>query len=196
MINEIFSPWEWIDAWESVRQDVSKVTEQDVKRAQWDSAKAKQVQDQIKKAKITNNDIAKFLSFLLKNIKNEELVSAMYNTFFKVVDPRTQVVYLRKSVNDIIIVGFFAPFFINEINNFWLSMYFTEILNSKSGSNMTEYIEYIKRLSKKYHDNIPINKDVLLNLIALIMWEFWINKEALSDSWREKLKKEIEKKLK
>jgi hypothetical protein len=196
MINEIFSPWEWIDAWESVRQDVSKVTEQDVKRAQWDSAKAKQVQDQIKKAKITNNDIAKFLSFLLKNIKNEELVSAIYNTFFKVVDPRTQVVYLRKSVNDIIIVGFFAPFFINEINNFWLSMYFTEILNSKSGSNMTEYIEYIKRLSKKYHDNIPINKDVLLNLIALIMWEFWINKEALSDSWREKIKKEIEKKLK
>ncbi len=196
MINEIFSPWEWIDTWESVRQDVSKVTEQDVKRAQWDSAKAKQVQDQIKKAKITNNDIAKFLSFLLKNIKNEELVSAIYNTFFKVVDPRTQVVYLRKSVNDIIIVGFFAPFFINEINNFWLSMYFTEILNSKSGSNMTEYIEYIKRLSKKYHDNIPINKDVLLNLIALIMWEFWINKEALSDSWREKIKKEIEKKLK
>jgi len=196
MINEIFSPWEWIDAWESVRQDVSKVTEQDVKRAQWDSAKAKQVQDQIKKAKITNNDIAKFLSFLLKNIKNEELVSAIYNTFFKVVDPRTQVVYLRKSVNDIIIVGFFAPFFINEINNFWLSMYFAEILNSKSGSNMTEYIEYIKRLSKKYHDNIPINKDVLLNLIALIMWEFWINKEALSDSWREKIKKEIEKKLK
>jgi len=196
MINEIFSPWEWIDAWESVRQDVSKVTEQDVKRAQWDSAKAKQVQDQIKKAKITNNDIAKFISFLLKNIKNEELVSAIYNTFFKVVDPRTQVVYLRKSVNDIIIVGFFAPFFINEINNFWLSMYFTEILNSKSGSNMTEYIEYIKRLSKKYHDNIPINKDVLLNLIALIMWEFWINKEALSDSWREKIKKEIEKKLK
>ncbi len=196
MINEIFSPWEWIDAWESVRQDVSKVTEQDIKRAQWDSAKAKQVQDQIKKAKITNNDIAKFLSFLLKNIKNEELVSAIYNTFFKVVDPRTQVVYLRKSVNDIIIVGFFAPFFINEINNFWLSMYFTEILNSKSGSNMTEYIEYIKRLSKKYHDNIPINKDVLLNLIALIMWEFWINKEALSDSWREKIKKEIEKKLK
>ena len=196
MVNEIFSPWEWIDAWESVRQDVSKVTEQDIKRAQWDSAKAKQVQDQIKKAKITNNDIAKFLSFLLKNIKNEELVSAIYNTFFKVVDPRTQVVYLRKSVNDIIIVGFFAPFFINEINNFWLSMYFTEILNSKSGSNMTEYIEYIKRLSKKYHDNIPINKDVLLNLIALIMWEFWINKEALSDSWREKIKKEIEKKLK
>ena len=195
MINEIFSPWEWIDQ-RIRRRQISKVTEQDIKRVQWDSAKAKQVQDQIKKAKITNNDIAKFLSFLLKNIKNEELVSAIYNTFFKVVDPRTQVVYLRKSVNDIIIVGFFAPFFINEINNFWLSMYFTEILNSKSGSNMTEYIEYIKRLSKKYHDNIPINKDVLLNLIALIMWEFWINKEALSDSWREKIKKEIEKKLK
>lgn len=196
MVNEIFSPWEWIDAWESVRQDVSKVTEQDVRRVQWDSAKAKQVWDQIKKAKKTNNNIAKFLSFLLKNIKNEELVSAIYNTFFKVVDPRAQVVYLRKSVNDIIVVWFFAPFFINEINNFWLSMYFTEILNSKSGNNMTEYIEYIKRLSKKYHDNIPINKDVLLNLIALIMWEFWINKEALSDSWREKVKKEIEKKLK
>lgn len=196
MINEIYSPWEWIDAWESVRQDVSKVSEQDVKRAQWDSAKAKQVQDQIKKSKATNNNIAKFLSFLLKNIKNEELVSAVYSTFFKVVDPRTQVVYLRKSVNDIIIIGFFAPFFINEIEKFWLNTYFTEMLNNKSGSNMTEYIEYIKKLSRKYHDNIPINKDVLLNLLALIIWEFWISKEALSESWKEKIKKEIEKKLK
>jgi len=196
MINEIYSPWEWIDAWESVRQDVSKVSEQDVKRAQWDSAKAKQVQDQIKKSKATNNNIAKFLSFLLKNIKNEELISAVYSTFFKVVDPRTQVVYLRKSVNDIIIIGFFAPFFINEIEKFWLNTYFTEMLNNKSGSNMTEYIEYIKKLSRKYHDNIPINKDVLLNLLALIIWEFWISKEALSESWKEKIKKEIEKKLK
>ncbi|MCK9466989.1 MAG: hypothetical protein M0P94_01560 [Candidatus Absconditabacterales bacterium] len=196
MINEIYSPGEGIDAGESVRQDVSKVSEQDVKRAQGDSAKAKQVQDQIKKSKATNNNIAKFLSFLLKNIKNEELISAVYSTFFKVVDPRTQVVYLRKSVNDIIIIGFFAPFFINEIEKFGLNTYFTEMLNNKSGSNMTEYIEYIKKLSRKYHDNIPINKDVLLNLLALIIGEFGISKEALSESGKEKIKKEIEKKLK
>ncbi len=196
MINEIFSPWEWIDTWESVRQDISKVTEQDIKRVQWDSAKAKQVQDEIKKTKATNNNIAKFLSFLLKNIKNEELISAIYDTFFKVVDTRTQTIYLRKSINNIVVIWFFAPFFLNEINKFWLNIYFTELLNDKSGNSMVEYIAYIKKLSKKYHDNVPINKDVLLNLLALIMWEFWISKETLSGPWKDKVKKEIEKKLK
>ncbi|HOG14995.1 MAG TPA: hypothetical protein PK674_00175 [Candidatus Absconditabacterales bacterium] len=196
MVNEIFSPGEGIDAGESVRQDISKVTEQDIKRVQGDSAKAKQVQDEIKKTKATNNNIAKFLSFLLKNIKNEELISAIYDTFFKVVDTRTQTIYLRKSINNIVVIGFFAPFFLNEINKFGLNIYFTELLNDKSGNSMVEYIAYIKKLSKKYHDNVPINKDVLLNLLALIMGEFGISKETLSGPGKDKVKKEIEKKLK
>ena len=93
---------------------------------------------------------------------------------------------------------FEALSFLQENKNRILArnIYFTELLNDKSGNSMVEYIAYIKKLSKKYHDNVPINKDVLLNLLALIMWEFWISKETLSGPWKDKVKKEIEKKLK
>ena len=195
MVNEVYTGNEWIDAGEGVRSDVSKVTEQDVKRAQWDTAQAKKAQEEIKKSKAINNNVAKFLSFLLKNIKNEELISSIYNTFFKVIDNRTKTTYLRKSVNDIVIVGFFAPFFVKEIERFWLKQYFDDLMNDKSNHNITEYIEYIKRISRKYHDNVPINKDNLLNLLSLIIWEFGINKDALSESGKDKIKKEIDKKL-
>ena len=40
---------------------------------------------------------------------------------------------------------------------------------------------YIKNLSKKHHDNIPINRDSLLNLLYYIMVEF-----GLLDSLPEK----------
>lgn len=195
MVNEISIGNEWIDAGEWVRKDVSKVTEQDVKGAQWDSAQAKKAQEEIKKSKAVNNNIAKFLEFLLRTIKNEDLISCLYNTFFKVVDTKTGTEYLRKAINDIIIVGFFAPFFKGEIEKFWLWPYFNDFLNTKKDTpSISEYIEYIKSLSKKYHDNIPINKSNLLKLISLIAGEFGIIKDALSDNWQERIKKELSKK--
>lgn len=197
MVNEIsWSMWD-IDAGEWVRQDIGKVTEQDVKRAQGDSAQAKKAQEDIKKSKSENNNIAKFLSFLLKNIKNEKLISAIYTTFFKVIDPRTKTTYLRKSVNDIVIIWFFAPFFVWEIEKFWLMNYFEELLKNKSKTiNLSEYMQYIRLLSQKYHDNIPINKENLINLLGIIVGEFWIYKEWLTDSWKERIRKELDKKAK
>jgi hypothetical protein len=78
-----------IDDGEQVRQDVNKVTEEAVKRVQSGAAQAKQIQAQIKKDKAMNNDIAEFLQFLLKEIKNEDLISYMYKTFFIVTNPKT-----------------------------------------------------------------------------------------------------------
>jgi len=187
----------WLDAWEWVRKDSNKVTEQDVKRAQSDSSKAKKVQIQIKKQKITNNNIANFLSFLFKTIKNENILSSVYNTFFKVTDRRTNTSYLRKSMNNIVIIWFFVPFFPKEIEKFWLKNYFQDIckLDGKQ-LTLSEYISYIKKLSKRYHDNVPIDQSQLLELLALIVWEFWISKEALSEDWRRKIKSDLMKKLK
>jgi hypothetical protein len=196
MINEVWWSTDNINSDEWVRQDIGKITEQDVKRAQWDSAQAKKAQEEIKKNKSQNNDIAKFLAFLLKNIKNDNLISAIYNTFFKVIDPRTKITYLRKSVNDIVIIWFFAPFFPKEVEKFGLMIYFQDLLKNKSKNiNLSEYMEYIKLLSQKYHDNIPINKDNLINLLSILVWEFGIYKEWLTDSGKEKIKKELDKKI-
>lgn len=197
MSNEILWAMDGIDAWEWVRKDTNKVTEQDIKRSQSDASQAKKVQEQIKKQKAENNNIASFLSFLLKNIENEQIISSIYNTFFKVTDNRTKTSYLRKSMNNVVIVWFFAPFFPNELEKFQLKPYFQEFCRlDGSPLNLNEYMEYIKKLSKKYHDNIPINQANLLELLVLIIWNFGIQKEAWNDAEKEKLKKELLKKLK
>lgn len=197
MINEISWSIDDINSGEWVRKDTNKVSEQDVKRSQVDAAKAKKVWEQIKKNKQENNDIANFLSFLLKSIKNEDIIYAIYNTFFKVVDNKTKTSYLRKSINNIVVIWFFAPFFPKELEKFKLSWYFQDFckLDGNVGG-LNEYISYIKNLSRKYHDNVPINQSSLLNLLILIIWEFWLSKETLDEAWKEKIKRELLAKLK
>ena len=163
----------WIDDWEQVRQDVNKVTEEAVRRVQASSAQAKQIQAQIKQDKAINNNLAKFLEFLLKNIKTDELMTSVYNTFFKVSDPKTWAIYFRKKINNIVIVWFFAPFFKEQIHEYWLDNYYADILPQWNIS-LNTYMWYIKNLSKKHHDNIPINKESLLTLLYYIMVEFWL----------------------
>ena len=174
-----------IDDWEQVRQDVNKVTEEAVKRVQSGAAQAKQIQAQIKQDKATNNNFAKFLEFLLKNIQSEELMTAVYNTFFKVTDPKTWAIYFRKKINNIVVIWFFAPFFKDKIHEYWLDSYFVDII-PQWNINMWNYMAYIKSLSKKHHDNIPIDKDSLLNLLYYIMVEFW--KQQMTDEIKKALR--------
>ena len=148
----------WIDDWEQVRQDVNQVTEEAVRRVQAGSAQAKQIQAQIKQDKAINNNLAKFLEFLLKSITSEDLITAIYNTFFKVTDTKTWTTYFRKTINNIVVIWFFAPFFKDKIHEYNLDNYYADILPQWNIS-LNNYMWYIKNLSKKHHDNIPINKE-------------------------------------
>lgn len=197
MSNEMIGSIGNIDNQDWVRSDVSKVTEQDVKRAQWNAQQAKKVQEEIKKQKIKDNNVANFLSFLLKELKNEKMVSAIYNTFFKVVDKKTNRSYLRKNINNIVVIWFFAPFFPNQLQKFKLNIYFQKTINlNKAHENLNEYIAYIKNLSKKYHDNVPINQSALIELLVLIIWEFGLSSETLDKNGKDKIKKELLSRLK
>jgi|GEM_PF-3771147 len=53
-------------------------------------------------------------------------------------------------------------------------------------------MSYIKQLSQKYHDNIPINQQRLIGLLALISQEFGLQKELDL----KKIEKDIKKRLK
>lgn len=163
----------WIDDWEQVRQDVNQVTEEAVRRVQAGSAQAKQIQAQIKQDKAMNNDLAKFLEFLLRTLKTEELITAVYNTFFKVTDTKTGAIYFRKKINNIVIIWFFAPFFRDKITEYNLDNYYADIIPQWNIS-LSSYMWYIRKLSKKHHDNIPIDKESLLTLLYYIMVEFWL----------------------
>jgi len=83
---------------------VNKVTEEAVRRVQDNQRKAKQVQQQIKQDKDNNEKLAHFLIFLLQNITNEKLITTLYETFFKTKHPKTNVTYLRKNINTVVIV--------------------------------------------------------------------------------------------
>ena len=96
---------------------MNKVTEEAVRRVQDDQKKAQQVGQDIKKDKATNDKFAKFLTFLLKDIKNDDLVRQIYHVFFKTRHPETDVLYLRKSMNVIMVAGMFVPFYQAEIKH-------------------------------------------------------------------------------
>lgn len=195
MVEEIWGIWEGLDTW-SIREDINKVSEQAKKKANDDSKKAKQVQQQIQKDKQENNNLAKFLTFLLKEIKNEELIKILYEAFFKTYNKKTETTYLRKNINTIVVVWFFAPFYPNEIKEFQLEKYFNKLIDKKNKFTIKEYIQYIKKLSHAHHDNIPINIENLINLLVIIIYEYNLNNHhSVENKTTEDLKLFFKKEL-
>lgn len=107
-----------IDDLGSVRSDISQVSEEDVQRVQENSKRAKQIAQQIKKDKAINGQLAKFLGFLMAEIQNEAIITAIHHSFFKTTNPQDQITYLRKDINTPVLVGFFAPFFLPQISEY------------------------------------------------------------------------------
>ncbi|MCF7835192.1 hypothetical protein K9M48_04050 [Candidatus Gracilibacteria bacterium] len=161
-----------------VREDVNKVTEEDRKRVQENNQKAKKVGQQIKKDKQINNNIAEFIGHLLNTLKSEKIVIGIYQVFFKVKNTKTNITYLRKNPNNMVIIGVFAPFYKKEIEKFKLGEFFDELIENDSGSNLESYIKYLKKLSAKYHDNIPINKHDFLEFLLDVVLEFGLKQEG------------------
>ncbi len=195
MVNEIGGIGEWIDT-SQAREDVNKISEQARKQAQDDAKQAKQVQQQIQKSKQENNKIAAFLGFLLRDLKNDELLATLYNTFFKVYHEKKEVTYLRKSINSVVVVGFFAPFYWDKIQEYQLTPYFEKIFDPKTPINVHNYLDYIKKLSHTHHDNIPVRIESLIELLVEIIQEYDLNHHhSLADKTTEDLKLFFRKEL-
>lgn len=196
MANEIWPSLDGIDVGGGVRQDINKVTEEAVRRVQENQKKAKQAQQQIQKDKQTNAKFAEFLTFLLRTLNNETLISSLYETFFKTKHPKTDITYLRKAINTIVIVGIFAPFFPKEIENMWLKTMFDPLMSFTTKPNLDQYLSYLKALSKSYHDNIPVDKTAFMEFLSEVLWEFWyIDKQKLSSEQKKDLQTWLQKEL-
>lgn len=168
MVNESGSVWEGIDIGWTPRENTNKITEEAVRRIQDQSKKSQQVHKQIQQDKKTNTTIADFLSFLLDHIKNNDILKSLHELFFKIKQPDTGTTYIRKKINAIVIVWFFFPFYPTEAKKFWITPLFENLLHNEP-LNITGYIDYIKRLSWKYHDNIALDPDLLVSFIIDIM---------------------------
>ncbi|MFA7298112.1 MAG: hypothetical protein WC010_00485 [Candidatus Absconditabacterales bacterium] len=162
-----------------IRENTNKVTEEAVRRVQDDQKKAQQVGQDIKKDKAVNDKFAKFLTFLLKDIKNDHLIKQIYQVFFKTRHEKTDLVHLRKSMNTIVVIGMFTPFYQDEIKELGLEGHYQDIFSFNGNVDLTKYINYIKHLLPKYHDNIIIDKKDFTKLIILIT-EYYHLTEKLS----------------
>lgn len=165
-IIESWEAWWWLNEW---------VTEADVQRVQENARQAKKVAQQLQQSKKENNQLANFLSFLLSEITNENIIKWLYDTFFITVDPKTNIPYFRKSMNDIVVVWIFYPFYIEKAKELWVSQHY-DVLNSSSEHSISWYIKYLQELSDHYHDNIPINQASFVQLLVEII------KNYLSDA--------------
>lgn len=179
--------------WE-VREDTNKVTEAAVRRVQDDQKKAQQVGQDIKDDKATNDKFANFLAFLLKDIRDDRLIKQIYQVFFKTRNEETDLVHLRKNMNTIVVVGMFAPFYQEEIKELGLQTTYEDIFSFDGDIHLTKYINYIKKLLPKHHDNIIINKSEFIKLLT-ILGEYYHLTEKLSPEktleFEETLQKEI-----
>ena len=179
-----------------VREDVNKVTEEAVRRVQDNQKKAQQIAQQIKKDKDLNDKFAQFLIFLLRAINNEKLIKTLYEAFFKTKHPKTELTYIRKNINTIVIVGMFAPFYPKEIHQYQLEPFFTSLPHFSTSPTATSYIEYLKSLSQTHHDNIPMEKGALLDFLVEILIEYHlVNTSQMDHQEKQELRESLSQTL-
>ena len=185
-----------IESWESWWNLKEWVTEADVQRVQENARQAKKVAQQLQQDKKENNQLANFLTFLLSEISNEKIIKWLYDTFFITIDPKTNIPYFRKSMNDVVVVWLFYPFFTEKAQETWVSHYY-ENLNNSWTKSIDWYMQYLQELSDNYHDNIPIDQNSFINLLVEILKEFLPSNFDLDAIWNadQEYKKIIEEKL-
>ena len=171
-----------IESWETWWSLNEWVTEADVQRVQENSRQAKKIAQQLQQDKKQNNQLANFLTFLLGEISNDKIIKWLYDTFFITIDPKTNIPYFRKSMNDIVVVWLFYPFYTKKANELWVSHYY-ENLNWAWKRNINDYIAFLQDLSDHYHDNIPIDQNSLVNLLVEMLKEFLPSNMDMDAVW-------------
>jgi len=170
-----------IESWETWWSLKEWVTEADVQRVQENVRQVKKIAQQLQQDKKQNNQLANFLSFLLTEISNDKIIKWLYNTFFITIDPQTNIPYFRKSMNDVVVVWLFFPFYTEKAKEIWVAHYY-ENLNNSWTKTIEWYIKYLQDLSDNYHDNIPINQASFVDLLVEILKEF-LPSSANSELW-------------
>ncbi len=179
-----------IESWETWWSLKEWVTEADVQRVQENTRQAKKVAQQLQQSKKENNQLANFLSFLLSEITNEKIIKWLYNTFFITVDPKSNIPYFRKNMNNIVVVWLFYPFYREKAKEVWISHYYEKLKNAKDTS-IDWYLSYLQDLSDNYHDNIPINQDSFIQLLTEILKEFLHDEKISSSEYKEIITKNL-----
>jgi len=186
---------EWLDSAE-IKQNTNQITEDAVKRVQEQGKQAKQAQQEIKQDKKTNAGLSDFLTFIIRSIKNENLINLLYNTFFKVKHPENNITYLRKNINTKVIIGIFVPFYTQKAQEYKVTPLYEKLIGKDTIKSIPHFVQYLKTLAKTYHDNIPLDKDTFTKFITeVILLHMPIHKEKDITERRQLIQLEVAKNL-
>jgi len=97
-------------------------------------------------------------------------------------------------MNTVVVVDIFMPFYQEEIKDLELESIYQDIRDFDRDVHLTKYINYIKNLLPKHHNNIVIDKQEFIKLLAYIA-EYYHLTERLSAEkaieFENTLKKEL-----
>lgn len=159
-------------------------------------AKSKEMAKKIATSKAQHNAYAHFLTVLLTQIKNDELISVLYKLFFTTTDPYHGTVYVRKSSNYPVLIGLFAPFLWNKIVELKMQSLYNKLRSEQTPITPQTYLHYLKKLAHAMHDNIALDQNTLMKCIILILEEFSvITLTQLDDQQLQELQSLIQKEL-
>ena len=97
-------------------------------------------------------------------------------------------------MNTIVVVGIFIPFYEEEVKALELASVYQDIFTFGENINLTRYINYIKDLLPKHHDNINIDKQEFTKLLTQIA-EYYQLTEKLSNENTIEFENTIKKEL-
>ena len=133
--------------------------------------------------------MATFLTFLLQTLESDKIIISLHKVFFSEDTGGAQV-----NVNHKVIIWFFAPFYQDEIEQYWLNPLYHELIqwsqlsHQSSSIKLSSYIEYLKKVSYTYHNNFALDQQQLLQLIINILLHFEvIDVTQLKDEQKKEL---------
>lgn len=193
---EIWWLWQNIDNGGNNNEWNEKITDAMREAVAEQARQSKAIAGQISGSKAQHNAYAKFLTFLLWQIKSDELIRILYNLFFTTKDPYHGTKYIRKSSNYPVIIGMFVPFFRDKIIEYKMQSLYWALYDPTMIINPTSYLIYLKQLASSMHDNIALDQQLLLECIMEIYKEFHIiDPQSLTEEKYEQIHALIKQEL-
>ncbi len=180
--------------WAKQEWSKEKITQADIARIEEQAKKAKQIRSKWQQIKRNNQAIAGFLSFLMKNINNDDIIIQMYKLFFTKENPNNWAKYLKSTLYAVVLIWIFVPFFLEDIKNMKLYPTYQIILQeAEQDLTLSKYVSYINRLCQKYKINFIENTKQFTKFLTTIVFHFWLVDEQ---SLNKDRKKELENSIK
>jgi hypothetical protein len=90
----------------------------------------------------------------------------------------------------------FYPFYVQEAKKEKIDGFFHDLYDSSDALSLSTYVHYLKKLSAKYHDNIPLDKSAFLVFLVDVVAHYGlIASSPLTDEENKDLQQSLSKEL-